>query len=102
MKIAQKIDRESNDINDLLELKVVAYEKDDETSRTQVQITIALLDINDNEPKFNKNSYNLSIAENSAPGMKLIIMDAESIYVNDPDKVKLNTKLKILAVIIRL
>lgn len=87
LKIAQKIDRESDDINDLLEIIVIAYERDDVTSRTQVHINVAIVDINDNEPIFNKNLFNLSIAENGTPGTKLRILNDESIQASDSDKV---------------
>ena len=76
-----------NDLSDLLEFKIVASEVGDENSKSEAQITVAIIDINDNKPKFDQNFYNLTIIPKSIVGSKLHLSNADSISVSDPDKV---------------
>ena len=92
MRIKARIDRESKDINefgDLLEFNVIAYEINDIKSRSEVHVTVAIIDINDNEPIFDRNSYNLTITPKTSNGASLTILNAESINIHDLDKVSI-------------
>ncbi|CAF0900840.1 unnamed protein product [Brachionus calyciflorus] len=85
------IDLESDDLiksGGLLEINVMATEIGDESSFETTKVTIAVLDINDNDPKFNKKSYNLSISPKCVEGTSLTLVenDIETIHVYDPDK----------------
>lgn len=90
--IKKRIDLESSEITKLgglLEFNVVAFEIGDESSFQKTKVTVAILDINDNSPKFNKNAYNLIISPKSPDGTSLTLTDNEidSIHVFDLDKV---------------
>ena len=90
MSIRKRIDRESRDINefgDLLEFNVIAYEIGDEQSRSEVHVTVAVVDINDNDPNFENKSYSLTIPAKTSNGAALMLLNAESINVHDLDKV---------------
>ena len=103
--IRKRIDLESTEITKLgglLEFKIVAYEVGDERSREKTQVTVAIIDLNDNHPFFNSNSYNLSINPRSTVGTSLTLMnnlEEDSIRVIDLDKVSgqvLRNKVKVL------
>ena len=90
LRIRKRIDRESKDINefgDLLEFSVIAYETNDVKSKSEVHVTVAIIDINDNEPVFDLSSYDLSITPKTTNGAALTILNAESINIQDLDKV---------------
>ena len=76
-----------NELSDLIEFKIIASEIGDESSQAEAHITVAIIDINDNEPRFDQNVYNLTIIPKSIVGSKLHLSNAESIFVHDPDKV---------------
>lgn len=95
IRIKKQIDLESNDIiklGGLLEFNVMAIEIGDENSYEHTKVTVAIQDINDNSPKFNKNSYDLIISPKSTIGTSLSLIDSEvdSIHVFDMDKVFYN------------
>ena len=69
----------------LLEFQIVAYEVNDENSRTLTQVTVAIVDLNDNIPEFASASYDLQISPDSVEGTSLTLM-ADSIHVFDLDK----------------
>lgn len=75
----------------LLEFKVEAFEIGDENSIEQTQIIISINDINDNQPKFNKESFELNISPRSTVGTSLTLLDSntDSIRVTDFDKVSI-------------
>jgi hypothetical protein len=92
LMIRKRIDLESADIirmGGLLEFKIIAFEIGDETSITINQVTIAIVDINDNKPQFASDSYRLSISPNSPIGTSLTLSE-DSIHVFDFDKVGSN------------
>ena len=69
----------------LLEFKVIAYEINDESSSTQTQVTVAIVDINDNKPEFAMASYNLQISPDSVDGTSLTLTE-DSIHIFDLDR----------------
>lgn len=69
----------------LLEFKVIAYEINDESSSTETQVTVAIVDINDNRPEFAMAGYNLQISPDSVDGTSLTLTE-NSIHVSDLDK----------------
>jgi hypothetical protein len=92
IRIKKKIDLESDEISrlgGLLEFKIIATEIGDENSQQETQVTVAISDINDNQPKFNRNSYSLVISPKSTIGTSLTLTenDTDSIHVFDSDKV---------------
>ncbi len=94
LTIKQRIDLESEEISrmgGLLEFKVEAFEIGDENSIEQTQIIISINDINDNQPKFNKESFELNISPRSTVGTSLTLLDSntDSIRVTDFDKVSI-------------
>ena len=78
-----------------MELTVIAWEVGDEKSTTQTQVTIALIDLNDNKPKFNSDAYKFTISPKTTSGSSLSLISplGGSIRVFDLDKVTKN-KLK--------
>lgn len=94
VRIKKKIDLESDEISrlgGLLEFKIIATEVGDENSQQETLVTVAISDVNDNQPKFNRNSYNLVISPKSTVGTSLTLTenDTDSIHVFDSDKVKI-------------
>jgi hypothetical protein len=92
LTIKHRIDLESEEISQmggLLEFKVEASEIGDETSTEQTQIIVSINDINDNQPKFNRESFELSLSPRSTVGTSLTLTDpnTDSIRVTDFDKV---------------
>jgi hypothetical protein len=90
LRIRKRIDRESSDINDLgdlLEFTVVAREVEDESSKSEVQVTVAVIDINDNDPVFEQKMYNLTVTPKTVVGTPVTILNVESINIQDLDKV---------------
>jgi len=90
--LKQRIDLESEEISQmggLLEFKVEASEIENETSSEQTQIIVSINDINDNQPKFNRESFELSLSPRSTVGTSLTLKDpnTDSIRVTDFDKV---------------
>ena len=71
----------------LLEFKIVASEVGDETSSEQTQVTVAIVDINDNKPEFDAKSYRLKISPNAIVGTSLTLIE-DSLHVSDLDKVE--------------
>ena len=91
ISIKKLIDLESEEISKLgglLEFKIEASEIGDEASTQQTYVTVAVSDINDNEPKFNKEAFELSISPKSAVGTSLTLLKSgiDSIHVFDFDK----------------
>lgn len=100
ISIAKRIDLESEEIirqsGGLIEFWVVASEIGDEKSKQSVKVVVKINDINDNEPSFNKDSFQFDVSARSSIGTALILVDdqVDSIRATDPDKVrkyKLNT-----------
>ena len=90
LRIKKRIDLESDEISKLgglLEFKIIATEIGDENSQQDTQVTVAISDINDNQPKFNRDFYNLVISPKSTIGTSLTLVDTDSIHVFDSDKV---------------
>jgi hypothetical protein len=92
--IKKRIDLESHEISKLgglLEFRVAAYEIGDESSMQTTSVTVAISDINDNKPKFDKKSYKLVISPKAAIGTTLTLVDdaTDAIRVFDLDKVKI-------------
>ena len=88
LTVGKRIDLESPHISNLgglLEFQIVAYEVNDENSRTLTQVTVAIVDLNDNIPEFASASYDLQISPDSVEGTSLTLM-ADSIHVFDLDK----------------
>jgi len=88
LTVSKRIDLEAKDISQmsgLLEFQVVAYELNDESSQTIAQVTVAIVDLNDNVPRFDSDVYQLSVSPLSAAGSSLNI-DTGSIHVVDLDK----------------
>ena len=75
----------------MLEFKVEATEIGDESSTEKTQIIVSISDINDNQPKFNRDAFELNISPRSTSGTSLTLNDAytDSIHVSDFDKVKI-------------
>ncbi len=93
IRIKKRIDLESDEISKLgglLEFKILATEIGDENSQQETQVTVAISDINDNQPKFNRHSYNLVISPKATVGTSLTLVenDTDSIHVFDLDKVR--------------
>ena len=89
LTVKKRIDLESREIimmGGLLEFKIIAYEIDDESSTAQAQVTVAIVDRNDNKPEFDSKAYNLRISPNSMAGTSLTLMK-DSIHIFDLDKV---------------
>ena len=94
LTIKRRIDLESEEISrvgGLLEFKVEATEIGDESSTEKTQIIVSISDINDNQPKFNRDAFELNISPRSTSGTSLTLNDAytDSIHVSDFDKVKI-------------
>ncbi len=94
LSIRKRIDRESNEISelgDLLEFTIIAKEVTSadhkEESMSMAHITVAIIDINDNDPTFEASSYNLTVTPKVTNGTVLTIINEKSIYVYDLDKV---------------
>lgn len=90
LSIRNRIDLESKAISQLgglLEFKVVAYEIGDENSVAQTQVTVAIVDLNDNNPTFDSSVYNLKISPYSVEGTSLTLIK-DSIHIFDLDKVR--------------
>ena len=79
----ERIDRESHEISslgDLLEFSVIASEVGDEQSRSRVDIAIAIIDINDNEPEFDGKFYNLSLMPKTSTKVLHLISSIRRVY----------------------
>jgi hypothetical protein len=92
LSIRKRIDYESAEITQLgglLEFTVIAYEVNDENSYEQTQITVAIIDLNDNAPQFDSNDYNLTVNPKSTPGTSLTLINnnGDLMHVFDHDKV---------------
>jgi hypothetical protein len=95
LHIKERIDRESNAISqfgDLLEFTIVARELNDMQSSSSASIAVAIIDINDNDPVFNSQIYNLTIRPKTIDGSILTVCNDKQIYVHDADKVCLGTR----------
>ncbi len=75
---------------------MIANEINDDKSKNEVRVTVAIVDINDNQPHFDLMSYNLSITPKTSSGAALTILNAESINIYDLDKVCLFSPLYFL------
>lgn len=91
--IKERIDLESSEIGGklggLLEFSVRASEVGDENSTRTTRVIVSVSDINDNEPKFNKDQFGLNLLPsqtNAGTSLALIETDVDSIRVYDPDK----------------
>ncbi len=88
LTVNKRIDLEAAEIGQmsgLLEFQVVAYELNDESSTAIAEVTVAVVDLNDNVPAFDSDVYRLSLSPLSVAGTSLNI-DTGSIHVVDPDK----------------
>ncbi len=90
--IRKRIDLESEEISHLgglLEFWVMAFEINDENSQQKVKIVVKINDINDNEPKFNHESYTFVVSSKATIGSSINLVNSEidSIHVKDTDKV---------------
>lgn len=99
VSVRQRIDLESlevgNRLGGLFEFSVRAIEVGDENSTCTSRVIVSISDINDNEPKFNKNSFHLNLLPSqtyAGSSLALIDLDIDSIRVKDPDKVYLKNK----------
>lgn len=88
------IDLESAEIGarlgGLLEFAIRAIEVGEENSTQTTQVVVSVIDINDNQPKFNKDLYRLNLLPsqtNAGSTLALIEPEIDSIRVSDPDKV---------------
>lgn len=77
--------REISQLGGLLEFQIVAYELTDESSIAYTQVTVAIIDLNDNKPTFSSNEYYLNISPSSVVGASLSLIK-DSIHVFDLDK----------------
>lgn len=90
LRTARPIDKESIDNPEgILKFTVKAYElingikENDPLTMTAAQITVKILDVNDEPPKFNKREYSVEIPENIEVGSALPGLD---MTVSDPDE----------------
>ncbi|XP_006629223.2 protocadherin Fat 4 [Lepisosteus oculatus] len=62
-------------------LTIVATDKGEPPLSSSMDVTVIVLDVNDNTPSFSQNIYDLEIAENTLTGTDLI-----QVFANDADK----------------
>ena len=84
----KKLDREEQEV---YELTVIATDKGNPPLSSSVKLTIAVDDENDNDPKFEKEPYSLSIPENIATGKSILTVRANDIDKNNNGKVSYRT-----------
>lgn len=95
VRVRERIDLESAEIGGklggLLEFSVRAVEMGDESSTRSTRVIVSVSDINDNEPKFNKDLIHLNLLPTqTSAGSTLALTDddIDSIRVHDPDKAR--------------
>lgn len=71
-----------------------AYEKNDSfpqegNTTTVTEVTVIILDVNDNSPQFNNQTYNASLQENTPEGVPITLTDPVSMIVSDIDQVNI-------------
>jgi hypothetical protein len=73
VKTAQKLDRETTSIVNLI---VIAVDKGNPSLSTNTTVTVTLTDVNDNSPVFKQKEYNVTVPENESPGVIVAIINA--------------------------
>lgn len=69
LRISGRLDRE---MNSMYKLKVTARDRGDPPKSTQTEITVKVLDENDNSPVFDPKQYSASVAENASIGAMVL------------------------------
>lgn len=59
-----------------LEFTVIAYDSGVPQLSATAKVTVTVINVNDQDPKFEKEQYNASIKENSPPGTRVIVVKA--------------------------
>ena len=81
MRTSQVIDYEETK---QLEFTVVAFDTGVPQLSASAKVSVRIINVNDNDPKFEKAYYNASVQENSPPGTRVAVVKAvdadESIY----------------------
>ena len=73
MRTSQRIDYEETK---QLEFTVVAYDSGVPQLSSFVKVTVTIINVNDQDPVFEKQSYNASVMENSPPGTHVTVVRA--------------------------
>lgn len=59
-----------------LEFTVVAYDSGVPQLSAAAKVTVTVINVNDQDPKFEKELYNATVKENSPPGTRVIVVKA--------------------------
>lgn len=59
-----------------LEFTVIAFDSGVPQLSATAKVTVTVINVNDQDPKFEKELYNASIKENSPPGTRVIVVKA--------------------------
>lgn len=59
-----------------LEFTVVAYDTGVPQLSTSAKVSVTIINVNDEDPKFEKKSYNATVEENSQPGTRVTVVKA--------------------------
>lgn len=73
VRISQVIDYEETK---QLEFTVTAYDSGVPQLSATAKVTVTVINVNDQDPKFEKDLYNASVKENSPPGTRVIVVKA--------------------------
>lgn len=69
LRISSWLDRE---VRSMYKLKVIAHDRGEPSKTTQTDITVKILDENDNSPIFDPRQYSASVAENASIGTMVL------------------------------
>uniref|UniRef100_A0A1I7RLZ2 Cadherin EGF LAG seven-pass G-type receptor 2 n=2 Tax=Bursaphelenchus xylophilus TaxID=6326 RepID=A0A1I7RLZ2_BURXY len=58
------------------EYKIIAKDQGEPPLETSIQLTVTVIDVNDNAPKFEKDTYELTMSENSPKGTQILDLRA--------------------------
>ena len=73
MRTSQIIDYEETK---QLEFTVVAYDTGVPQLSSFAKVTVTIINVNDEDPKFEKEIYNATVKENSPPGTRITVVKA--------------------------
>lgn len=59
-----------------LEFTVIAYDSGVPQLSTTAKVTVTVINVNDQDPKFEKELYNATVKENSPPGTRVTVVKA--------------------------